>query len=114
MPPAATTGSTGPAGGDGLVTGEQYEQSVQNLMGMGFSREEVVGALRAAFNNPERAVEYLVNGVPTMPVGPAPGANTGAPVAPGATGAPGTGGVPGLDASMLATLIGSPQFAHIR
>lgn len=39
-----------------MVTGEQYEKSVQDLMGMGFSREEVVSALRAAFNNPERAV----------------------------------------------------------
>ncbi len=43
-----------------LVTGSEYEATVQNLMEMGFDREEVIKALRAAYNNPDRAVEYLM------------------------------------------------------
>lgn len=57
------------AGGDGygqaasnLVAGPALEQTVQQIIDMGggtWDRDTVVRALRAAFNNPERAVEYL-------------------------------------------------------
>lgn len=45
-----------------LVAGTNLEQTVEWIMDMGggsWDRETVVRALRAAFNNPERAVEYL-------------------------------------------------------
>lgn len=45
-----------------LVAGNTLESTVQQILDMGggsWTRDTVVRALRAAFNNPERAVEYL-------------------------------------------------------
>ena len=47
-----------------LVAGSNLEQTVEWIMDMGggsWDRETVIRSLRAAFNNPERAVEYLYN-----------------------------------------------------
>ena len=44
-----------------LVTGQEYENMLTEMMSMGFEREQVVQALRASFNNPDRAVEYLLS-----------------------------------------------------
>lgn len=45
-----------------LVAGNNLDGAIQQILDMGggtWDRETVVRALRAAFNNPERAVEYL-------------------------------------------------------
>ena len=59
----ASTGTSAAASGasGALVTGAKLDETIANLMGMGFDREQVVRALRAAYNNPDRAVEYLIN-----------------------------------------------------
>ena len=53
-----------------LVAGSTLETTVQQILDMGggsWDRDTVVRALRAAFNNPERAVEYLYS-VSSFPV----------------------------------------------
>ncbi|KAI4285232.1 MAG: hypothetical protein L6R38_000838 [Xanthoria sp. 2 TBL-2021] len=47
-----------------LTLGAQREAAVQNMESMGFPRAEIDRAMRAAFFNPDRAVEYLINGIP--------------------------------------------------
>lgn len=44
-----------------MLLGEDYERSVSQMMEMGFPRDQVVKAMKAAYNNPERATEYLLN-----------------------------------------------------
>lgn len=56
--------------------------AVQQLVAMGFPEAECARALQAAFGNPDRAVEYLMNGIPpeasAAPVVGGGGAPTGA------------------------------------
>ncbi|XP_057696711.1 UV excision repair protein RAD23 homolog B-like [Corythoichthys intestinalis] len=74
-----------------LVTGQAYENLVSEIAAMGYQRQAVVSALRASYNNPDRAVEYLLTGLPTAesgdtaPLGDAP---SDAPVVPAPVPAP--------------------------
>ncbi|KAJ3265604.1 hypothetical protein HDU77_004612 [Chytriomyces hyalinus] len=47
-----------------LATGPAYQAAVQNLIEMGFPAEQVARAMKAAYNNPDRAAEYLMTGIP--------------------------------------------------
>ncbi|XP_027363439.1 ubiquitin receptor RAD23c-like isoform X2 [Abrus precatorius] len=56
-----------------LVAGSNLEETIQQILDMGggsWDRDTVVRALRAAYNNPERAVEYLYTGIPEQAEAP--------------------------------------------
>ncbi|KAH1238147.1 Ubiquitin receptor RAD23b [Glycine max] len=74
-----------------LVAGSNLEQTIQQIMDMGggnWDRDTVSRALRAAYNNPERAIDYLYSGIPeaaevAVPVPQTAGISSGAvPVGP--------------------------------
>ncbi|XP_010417634.1 PREDICTED: ubiquitin receptor RAD23b [Camelina sativa] len=93
--PGAPTDDTYGQAASTLVSGSSLELMVQQIMEMGggsWDKETVTRALRAAYNNPERAVDYLYSGIPeTAEVAvPVPGAQLAgsgaAPVAPASGG----------------------------
>ncbi|KAJ4340376.1 UV excision repair protein rad23 [Didymella glomerata] len=47
-----------------LTMGGEREAAIANMESMGFARADIDRAMRAAFFNPDRAVEYLLTGIP--------------------------------------------------
>uniref|UniRef100_M4C6L6 UV excision repair protein RAD23 n=1 Tax=Hyaloperonospora arabidopsidis (strain Emoy2) TaxID=559515 RepID=M4C6L6_HYAAE len=103
--PATTAATSSMGDGGDLAAGEQMSATVQQLVDMGFPADQVRSALRAAFNNPERAVEYLMTGIPEQ------AAQVAAPSAGVDAGADASGDE---TANTLEALRNHPQFDALR
>jgi len=61
---ASTTTDIPSAAEFSITIDSQQAEAIANLESMGFERSQIDLAMRAAFFNPDRAVEYLLNGIP--------------------------------------------------
>ncbi|XP_071725218.1 ubiquitin receptor RAD23b-like [Rutidosis leptorrhynchoides] len=134
VPAPANTDTYGQAASN-LVADSSLELTIQQLLDMGggnWDRDTVTRALRAAYNNPERAVDYLYSGIPetaevAVPVAQLPSQATGTVAPPpGSTGPNSSplnmfpqGGLPGaaVDNEALGDLEflrNNPQFQALR
>jgi len=85
------------------------DAEVEKLVAMGFPRDECVQALRLAFNNADRAVQFLLEGLPAG--GDVGGDDMGDD---GDDDAGSGGGVPMTSSEAFQRLISDPQFQQLR
>ncbi|KAL2865698.1 putative UV excision repair protein (RadW) [Aspergillus lucknowensis] len=71
-----------------LLSGSQSEEVISQMESMGFARSDITRAMRAAFFNPDRAIDYLLNGIPENIQQEQQQRSTAAPPAPQAPAAP--------------------------
>ncbi|KAF2145908.1 uncharacterized protein K452DRAFT_324019 [Aplosporella prunicola CBS 121167] len=62
-----------------LTMGPEREAAIANMESMGFPRADIDRAMRAAYFNPDRAVEYLLTGIPEGALREGPTAQPGSP-----------------------------------
>ncbi|KAF8161041.1 hypothetical protein B0H34DRAFT_699163 [Crassisporium funariophilum] len=82
VPNPAPTSFTDPST---FLSGESLQSAINNMIEMGFPRDEVLRAMRASFNNADRAVEYLMTGIPAHLDGETTNAPAPAPATPSQT-----------------------------
>ncbi|KAF9531577.1 hypothetical protein CPB83DRAFT_848408 [Crepidotus variabilis] len=80
------TSTPAPAPGFGdpssFLAGDHLQSAINGMVEMGFPRDQVLKAMRASFNNADRAVEYLMTGIPAHLEDPQAAAQVGTPSAP--------------------------------
>ncbi|RMZ78602.1 hypothetical protein DV738_g3752, partial [Chaetothyriales sp. CBS 135597] len=64
QPAAAAPQEPGWNNPSAMLMGSRNEETIREMEAMGFERSQIDRALRAAFYNPDRAIEYLLNGIP--------------------------------------------------
>jgi len=118
--PSAAASSTGGGQGDAF-SGPEFEASLKSLQEMGFPEDQCRAALRAAFGNSERAVEYLMSGIPSNMVGGSDGSgnasatpSTSQAQPPGNTSSTTALSSASTDSGPLARVRQHPQFNEMR
>ncbi|XP_055331745.1 UV excision repair protein RAD23 homolog B-like [Paramacrobiotus metropolitanus] len=118
--PAPAAALAGPPQNVGFgISPDKYNEMVEAIVQMGYPKSEVESALRASYFNPERAVEYLISGLPPVSGGIPPAVLSGNPA--GAAQRPAQAAQPVAEAGAaaggadpLAFFRDSPQFAQMR